>query len=592
MSALTTLPFREITCVDFEYGALPGERPSPVCLVAHELKSGKRTRLWEDELQQQRTPPYPIDRDSLVVAYYASAEVACHLALGWDRPVNVLDLYTEFRNRTNGLPLPCGNGLVGALTYFGLDSLGAVEKHSMQMLALRGGPWTSEERQALLEYCESDVIALEKLLPCMLANLDLPRALLRGRYMGAAAFMEHIGIPIDVPAVTILRERWESIKDELICQVDAGYGVFKGRTFKRDRFAQYLVTRGIPWPRLESGALALDDDTFKTMSRTYPELAPLRELRVTLSEMKLEALAVGTDGRNRTMLSAFRAKTSRNQPSNTKFIFGPAKWLRGLIRPAPGWGLAYIDWEQQEFGIAAVLSRDPAMLAAYESGDPYLAFAEQAGAVPEGATKQTHGAVRGQFKECALGVQYGMGEESLALRIGQSVARARELLRLHRQTYKQFWKWSDSSLDYANLNGRLHTVFGWIIRLGTNPNMRSFRNFPMQSNGAEMLRLACCLATERGVRVCAPVHDAILIEAPLDKLDEAVAVAQRAMADASAMVLGGFRLRSEVNTICYPDRYQSEGAQRMWEIVWDIIENKTAEAALAMPASNIEVGIL
>ena len=36
----------------------------------------------------------------------------------------------------------------------------------------------------------------------------------------------------------------------------------------------------------------------------------------------------------------------------------------------------------------------------------------------------------------------------------------------------------------------------------------------MQANGAEMLRLACCFATERGVRVCAPVHDAILIEAP------------------------------------------------------------------------------
>ena len=81
-------------------------------------------------------------------------------------------------------------------------------------------------------------------------------------------------------------------------------------------------------------------------------LAPLRELRVTLSQMRPSQLAVGPDGRNRSLPSAFRARTGRNQPSNTRFVLGPAVWLRGLIRPRPGYGLAYIDWSQQEFGIA------------------------------------------------------------------------------------------------------------------------------------------------------------------------------------------------------------------------------------------------
>src|SRR4029078_4664047 len=89
----------------------------------------------------------------------------------------------------------------------------------------------------------------------------------------------------------------------------------------------------------------------------------------------------------RTLLSAFRARTSRNQPSNTKFIFGPSVWLRGLIKPPPGYGIAYIDWQQQEFGIAAALSRDPRMMEAYRSGDPYLAFAKQAGAAPVAAQR-------------------------------------------------------------------------------------------------------------------------------------------------------------------------------------------------------------
>ncbi len=58
--------------------------------------------------------------DTLFVAYYASAEIGCHLALDWEIPVNILDLYVEFRNLTNGLPTPCGVGLLGAMSYFGL----------------------------------------------------------------------------------------------------------------------------------------------------------------------------------------------------------------------------------------------------------------------------------------------------------------------------------------------------------------------------------------------------------------------------------------------------------------------------------------
>ena len=203
-------------------------------------------------------------------------------------------------------------------------------------------------------------------------------------------------------------------------------------------------------------------------------LAPLRELRVTLSQMRPSQLAVGPDGRNRSLLSAFRARTGRNQPSNTRFVLGPAVWLRGLIRPQPGYGLAYIDWSQREFGIAAALSGDVVMQAAYHSGDPYLEFAKQAGAAPADATKHSHNAVRDQFKACVLAVQYGMGAESLAERSGQPVVRARELLRLHRETHRQFCAWSDAAVAHAMLHGRLWTVFGEVVRFA--PKVRQLRH--------------------------------------------------------------------------------------------------------------------
>ena len=565
-------PFKEIWLVDFEFSAPLGAVPDVLCLVAKEYLSGQCIRLWKNELEGLSAPPYAIDEQSLLVAYYASAEMGCHLALGWSCPVHVLDLFCEFRTMTNGLKLPCGASLLGALTYFGLDAIDSAEKATMRDLAIRGGDYTEAEKLALLDYCESDVTALAQLLPVMLTHIDLPRAVLRGRYMKAVAHMEHAGIPIDVVMLERLRASWSELQDILIGKIDQDYGVYEGHSFKAARFAEWLVSNSIPWPLLDSGSLDLKDDTFKAMAQSYPSLAPLRELRVTLSQMRLSELAVGLDGRNRTILSAFRARTGRNQPSNARFVFGTAVWLRGLIKPRAGYGIAYIDWSQQEFGIAAALSNDPLMKAAYESGDPYLAFAIQAGAVPANATKKSHKAEREQFKACVLAVQYGMGPESLALRIGQPVIRAKELLHLHQETYRIFWKWSDAAVDYAMLHNKLWTVFGWTVQAGSEPNPRSLRNFPMQGNGAEMLRLACCMITEAGITVCAPVHDAILIEAPLEQLDQEIERTKAIMSEASAIVLDGFRLNSDAEVIRYPDRYSDERGVKMWQAVMGILD--------------------
>src|SRR5262249_3670275 len=155
-----------------------------------------------------------------------------------------------------------------------------------------------------------------RLLPAMLPTIDLPRALLRGRHMVAVARMERTGVPIDTVTQERVKFRWPEIQEHLIADIDADYSVFEGRTFKADRFEALLLRLGIPWPRLQSGRLDLSDDAFREAARAHPALAPLRELRSTLSDMRLFNIAVGRDGRNRTILSAFRARTSRNQPSN------------------------------------------------------------------------------------------------------------------------------------------------------------------------------------------------------------------------------------------------------------------------------------
>src|SRR5687767_4301195 len=103
---------REVWLVDCESSAPQGDRPSPVCLVARELRTGRTLRLGREDLRDYREPPYPISPDALLVAYGAEAELGCHLALGWPLPTRVLDLHAEFRCRTAGLATPHGAGLL------------------------------------------------------------------------------------------------------------------------------------------------------------------------------------------------------------------------------------------------------------------------------------------------------------------------------------------------------------------------------------------------------------------------------------------------------------------------------------------------
>ena len=116
-------------------------------------------------------PPYRTDRGVLFVSFVANAECACHLALGWPLPANVLDLSPAFRNLTNGRSTPEGKGLLGALRYYGFSNTDQKQKDAMRDRIMRGWPFTPEERQKILTYCAGDVDDLRRLLTRMLPEI-------------------------------------------------------------------------------------------------------------------------------------------------------------------------------------------------------------------------------------------------------------------------------------------------------------------------------------------------------------------------------------------------------------------------------------
>jgi hypothetical protein len=194
----------------------------------------------------------------------------------------------------------------------------------------RGGSYTTEERRDILDYCMEDVDATVLPLQAMEGGINLHAALVRGRYTKAVAWMESSGIPVDAPALRAIQEHWVEFRTELVSKVESEhrFDVYRktgaSYIFSYSRFDEFLVVReGLDaiWERTPRTHRAfLDGDYLNGMAEMFPHLAPLRALRKTLSGLtKLEPPA-GTDGRNRSSIMAFAAKTSRNQPRTSDMI--------------------------------------------------------------------------------------------------------------------------------------------------------------------------------------------------------------------------------------------------------------------------------
>lgn len=569
--------YRHIWVFDFEYVADDGEVPEPVCFVAVDLVSGRGVRLWRREMRDG----FDLDTGdrSLFVCFSGVGDMACFLDLGWPLPARLVDLYPEIRQQFYDRADFVRSSLLNAARLLGFETMESQDKEAARDLIITRG-FTDKDRGYLLDYCEEDVDLTADVFRQMYSTITCSvdqwnGVLLRGRYTMAMARIERNGIPIDFDRFSLARHHWGEIRQGIVDHSDTG-GVYEGTTFRMFAFEALVKKLNIPWPRLDSGELDLKDKVFRDKAKSHGGvIANIREVRYTLSQMRLSSYTIGCDKRNRVWFNPYGSVTGRNQPSNSKFIFGSARWTREFIRPPEGHGLAYVDWSHQEIGIAAGLSGDRALWKDYCSGDVYLAFGKRVGMIPEDGTKKTHKKERHTCKGVVLGLGYGLTEHGLAANLRTTRDYARHLIQLHQEAYHVFHEWSLQVASQGSMGIPIRTRFGWERRLksGANVNFRSLKNWPMQANGAEMMRLAACEITEAGIRVCCPVHDAFLIEAPLDELDQAIAKTQEIMADVSEIICGeGYRLNTDADVFRYPNCYRDEDGGDLYQIVMSLAE--------------------
>ena len=186
----TDLPFDQIWLHDFEFVPRPGEHPDVVCLAAHELRSGQTIELWRDALADSRHTA-PIAGCCSSISLQTPSVPATWRSAGRCR--RMFDLSPVFRNLTNGRLTPEGKGLLGALRYFGLDTITTKERRNAEArhgraVHTRGAATNSRFLS------QRRLKTLGRLLPKILTDpkFDLAVALYHGEFAAVSASMEHM----------------------------------------------------------------------------------------------------------------------------------------------------------------------------------------------------------------------------------------------------------------------------------------------------------------------------------------------------------------------------------------------------------------
>lgn len=556
---------RHYVVLDFEYREVGG-RLEVLCAVARCVLTGRLWKQWLGGVESP-SPVFPCGADVIFVAHaVAPAEARCLLALGWEFPCGWVDTYAEEKILARGAKPEDGFGLLACCRRRGISVMADFQKEEMRALCLRPGNHTQQERDRILDYCGEDVAANGKLFSAIRHELNLPQVLFRGRYLAECARIADRGLPVDVRRMQRLMQLGNIGLRQLFAENFDDYGILEDGSFNRSRFEGLVGQSGIAWPMSPTGQPKADKDTLKEIARIHGEpWEGIRQLLKVTGGASVDALVLRDDGRIVSDLRPFGTFTGRCAPSTSAFLWNGPKWLRFLLQPPPGRTVLVIDWSNQEFAIAAALSRDEAMSAAYNSGDPYLALGKQAKRVPIDATAESHPKERAQFKMVSLAVLMGMSAWGIAGRLNTSESYGRELLETHRRIFRRFWEWSDSAANTAGANRPLETSFGLIYQPGAAFKPRTARNFLLQATGSDMLRVAVLLLAVKGIEIIATVHDSVMIECDTCHAGEVQRVAVDCMREASLITLWDrLEVRTDVKRVDHPLHYQDDKGRDYW----------------------------
>ena len=516
----------------------------------------------------------------------------------WPFPLPAIDLYAEYmvlhntemvRKASRGTASRRDRRLIKACQRYGVPGWIRTTKTTCGR-SPTPRPITPRKRSRMLQdYClDDDCWMVVRLFKAMRPRIDFLRAPIRGAFMMEIERMRWHGIPIDMPTYRLTEQCAADAAASMRAELNRKLGaeVYYQNVFKRRTMFAVMRRDGIPIPvDPKTGKYSCATKLIKSMIETYPLLKEFYEDKRMIDAVKNLKLEIGSDGRNRFWLNPFGTKTGRNNPSTNRCVLGLPHTMRSFIKPPPGWALAQVDVGAEEVGIAAALSGDPVLRADYLSGDPYRQFAAAALGVLEPTEQQ-----RQVYKATVLGRIYGLGVASLARNLGISKAQAQRIIDQMKARYPVLNAWLKRVTTKAAHMVPIVCTLGWELASSGRPGEeRTFLNFPMQANGAELMRLVIVRAGMAGLRLIGCAHDSFMIESPIAEIEADVVKLQEIMRQASRDLFGGFELRADCkparDIVRYPDRFidkrEIEDGMRHWNRLMELI-GITAEGGSSM----------
>ena len=485
--------------------------------------------------------------------------------------------------------------------------------------------FSKEERERILDYNALDVQFLKTIWEAARMEFEalvdkesldwreyLHDALWRGRYSAHTAIMESIGYPINYEATRNFSRQIPAILAECQRDINSQFPDFEPFKWKRNesRFSwkqketrQWLRDNGFDesnWMLTDNDDLSLSLEAWSRefqYAHDYPrgnfgaQMVRFLKLKQSLygfseSDGKRKSFwdNVGPDKRVRPYMNIYGAQSGRSQPAATGFMFLKPAWMRALVEPAEGYYLAGVDYGQQEFFLAALLSEDEKMIQAYLSGDPYLYMAKEAGTIPQDGTKDSHSRERDLMKSTTLGILFMMTKYGLSSKLtadsGEEYTeyQAQELIDTFEWMFPVFTDWRREQIRDYEEGYAIRTLDGWTVWTD-NINPRSVGNAPVQGAGASIMRKAVDIAVSRGVKVIFTLHDAIYLEAKTTQLKH-IEILMESMREGFAFYFKGTKYEQHATKIKLDPKAWGPGFPEKGEI-------KVGKASI--PVSRIHI---
>ena len=372
------------------------------------------------------------------------------------------------------------------------------------------------------------------------------------------AQMEEIGIGLDAKilekASRRIRKRIDSLTKEIHQLGGREFNISSTKQLQEILFTTLgIPTRGLK--KTKTGFSTAEDELYK-LEGLHPIIARLQEYR-ELTKLEstylssLPQLKSASDGKIHSRFNQTIAATGRLSSTDPNLQNIPTRTEDGrLIRTAfiaePGFKLVSLDYSQIELRIAAHLSRDRKMIAAFKSGeDIHTATAAAINGIgPENVTKE----MRREAKAINFGILYGQGPHGLSQSAGIGYAEAKQFIDKYFATYPGIKKMIDGFIAEARQQGYAKTLFGRrrplreldsdsvVVRRSAE---RMAINTPIQGTAADLIKIAMIKAAElltgreNEARLLLQVHDELIFEIKEDKISDYVPQLKRIMETAA-----------------------------------------------------------